>query len=1461
MKKQFIATLLCSVAFLQQSNAVEAILCGSAYSTTDASFTPGVYEIPLTDTGTLKLVGATGDRKATGGGLFADDIYYVGELNNSYSYWGEISLYPFNPQDWSPMLSYGISVSPPACGMVSGYTVNPADGAIYGCATDYERTDYFLYKYERDDTEFDETKIGSLATHVGGMAADAEGNLYAIDKDGALYSISSADASMTKVGDTGLTPLVDGSFVPFIHAASTIDTKSGAMYTAVVSADNSCSLYKVDTATAQATRIAGYPAGCVVTGLYMAEGAAEPGAPAAPFDLEASFAPSSLTGRISFTAPNVTYGGSELSGNLDFTIETGGNVVASGKVYAGINRSVDITVPAPGMYEFKVVLSNNVGSSPAAKIKLAIGYAAPAAPTVTAVREYSMAHITWDAVSTTPEGDPLSSAVTYRIVRHPDGKVLEESTSNTSVWDYNLGSDLIAYHYGVTAFCNNTPSEEGLSDAVVAGSATLPYTMTFEEPSDMDYFKVIDSNNDDCTWEFYYGEVRSKANDDLDGDDWLMSPPMAMQAGKYYMVSLDTRVYNPELPGKFEVFLGDSPTPEDMTSAVIEPSEVRSESVTTFRGLAAPTGYGDKYIGIHSITEAGNWWLFATNFAVSEPYESTSPAAPTAFTAVSSSNGDTKVTITLTAPLTDLDGNRLTGLETLDVYRDGTLIHTTENPAPGQTVSFTDEESDEGSHTYTASATNWSGRGVEAVATGYAGVNLPAGVTEAVAYSTDVPGEVIVEWKPVTTFIDGTPMDESLVTYCIYTNVTGTDMKILDQLTGTSAKFQIMYPTEEQPQMFMQFGVTAETAGGENTKGVLTEYVGLGEPYPLPYEDSFPNLKMSYLSMMGGSDRYAYWDNASDKTFEEVQSQDDDNGMIAMFSEYIGSWAYFRTGIIDLADAANPMLTFYVFNYSLPDLPNKNTVEVQIGRYARFESVKKITLDDFGTEGWHRVEVPLTDYAGEQIQINIIGTVDRFQWMHIDNLKVMDRNEHDMALLSVEAPKRVKAGNCANISVELANTGLEEADEVKLQLFCEGEMIDSKTFTAIPSDLHFSHTFQPLHSVATAESVEYQVAVTYAADTHPADNESAPMDVITIYPNYPTVTDLAATYTADDDKTITLSWSTPDLNADYADDITEGFESASAWKSDVNGWTMVDGDGKCIYGFNFFAVPDYAPQPSSEQSWFVLDDTYEPMASHFSDPGFYKAHSGNHYIGSMAVTNGAPDYIEERVDDWAISPELYGGSQTISFWAKSMLADCLETVEVLYSATSTDVKDFTSLAKFDKIPWTWTQYFVTLPAGARYFAIRNISRDQYVAMIDDVNFTPAASVDNLEITGYNIYRDGKLISAEPVAETRYVDKSDAAGAQVYTVTALYRNRGESSFSNPASPELSGIGTAAQSAIRIFASADCINVIGAEDNDITVYTIDGRTVSAIRGTGHDAIAVQPGTYIVKVGTRVDKLTVR
>ena len=95
--------------------------------------------------------------------------------------------------------------------------------------------------------------------------------------------------------------------------------------------------------------------------------------PAAPADLEAVFAPESLSGQISFTAPTKTYAGEGFTGNLRFTVFANEEKVSEGTVYTGVNRSIDVTVPKVGVYDFKVTVKNDAGESPAATIKVYIG--------------------------------------------------------------------------------------------------------------------------------------------------------------------------------------------------------------------------------------------------------------------------------------------------------------------------------------------------------------------------------------------------------------------------------------------------------------------------------------------------------------------------------------------------------------------------------------------------------------------------------------------------------------------------------------------------------------------------------------------------------------------------------------------------------------------------------------------------------------------------------------------------------------------------------------------------------------------------------------------------------------------------------------------------------------------------------------------------------------------------------
>lgn len=92
----------------------------------------------------------------------------------------------------------------------------------------------------------------------------------------------------------------------------------------------------------------------------------------------------------------------------------------------------------------------------------------------------------------------------------------------------------------------------------------------------------------------------------------------------------------------------------------------------------------------------------------------------------------------------------------------------------------------------------------------------------------------------------------------------------------------------------------------------------------------------------------------------------------------------------------------------------------------------------------------------------------------------------------------------------------------------------------------------------------------------------------------------------------------------------------------------------------------------------------------------------------------------------------------------------------------------------------WTNYRFILPDGARYFAIRCISDNQFALMLDDIEYTPAQPSVNL--LGYKVYRDD-LTLQESVGETEYADKGvKTREKHTYQVSALYAD-GESIRSN------------------------------------------------------------------------------
>ena len=133
---------------------------------------------------------------------------------------------------------------------------------------------------------------------------------------------------------------------------------------------------------------------------------------------------------------------------------------------------------------------------------------------------------------------------------------------------------------------------------------------------------------------------------------------------------------------------------------------------------------------------------------------------------------------------------------------------------------------------------------------------------------------------------------------------------------------------------------------------------------------------------------------------------------------------------------------------------------------------------------------------------------------------------------------------------------------------------------------------------------------------------------------------------------------------------------------------------------------------------------------------------------------------------------------------------------------------------------------------------------------------------HVNLTGYNVYRNGVKITSEPVGESEFSDAVAEQGDYCYNVTAIY-DRGESSFSNDCLVELGGgdaVTDVEESAFKAFGIEGMLRIAGASDT-VDVFGADGRLCLCLEGSDNYTKRVPAGIYIVRSGKNVRKVIVR
>ncbi len=906
------------------------------------------------------------------------------------------------------------------------------------------------------------------------------------------------------------------------------------------------------------------------------------------------------------------------------------------------------------------------------------------------------------------------------------------------------------------------------------------FSSTFDSATDFAALTVINVNSSSATWRYDKTYECAYIDNDMGTvipkDDYLVTPALNLKAGHTYRVSFRTWVANPRFPEKICAVIGQEVSAEGLSRVIVDETVVDYATAAELGDTFTVPADGVYYVALHAVSAPGQYRLYADDFVVSRGVQSDAPAEITDFLAIPDPDGALKVTLSLTAPATTMGGNPLESLDSVVIKRAGVTI--AKLPAqPGQKLTCVDAVDAAGSYQYTATAASSAGKGIDAAATAWIGIAPPAS-----PLSLDVeelePGKLKFTWKSVTTNVHGHQISPSQVRYAI--TVGGSSRAVAQDIVGSEAIVE--YPGPGAPQDITSFTLKASTAAGAAARTVESPVVAVGTPYAMPYAENFPGgqLTTDQVAEVIPDERnsVARWGYFEQMVLDDILPVAPDGGMMVFTPYSDGDSSTFRTGKIAVdSDAANPYLSFHYF--AIPGAGDSFKVAVDA------DTLATVSL---GAEarGWQEVLIPLESYKGKTVRISLTAfCVDADNNICVDNLLVASRKLADLSLSRVRIPYELTPGADHKCSIRVTNPGINTASSYTLSVTAG----DSPVWTATGTDLKrgATHEYEFVYNPGFGVSGDtpFEVALDYPADESSVDNSVTVTAAVTPL-SLPSATNLAVTRGTDG---YLLTWDAVDVASLPVREVTEGFESYDEFVSEGFGeWTLIDGDGCAVLGIR--------------DGYHSYPGMFEPMAFMVfnNHDGFFPrigTSSFDPYEGGQYLISASVDCInsnDRSNDDWLISPRLSGNAQTISFFARSSGMVFPENIKVMASASDNLTTSFVEVASYERLSSQWTEYEVSLPAGTNYFAIRNVSYDQYILFIDNITFEAAPL--SVTVTGYDVYAgsgdEWEPLNSEPLTSPSFAAEKLDTDKKIRIATR-YSN-GYVAMSEPFAADASGVGS-------------------------------------------------------------------
>lgn len=1382
-----ILMLLTLAVTLSQGAAAQQVFCNIVSSANGER--TGYYEIEFANGAISATPLFTGDRiMANGGGVVHDNTFYFVRY---HEFLGQIIPYCSALNLTTGTLTEDgerIGVNDRSL-FATDVAWDPTSSKVYGVLYNSDRTGYSLATVDYPSAT--RQVIGDLKERLVAIACRADGQLFGIDNGGNLYRVGKTDASLALIGATGVVPATK-------QGSAAFDLTNGDLYWMACANDGVCHLYSVDTATGKATALGHLNGSEDIAGLYVTHDSSRDGTPWRPSALTASFLNGDHSGSIGFRMPEVDYNHRPLTGPTDYTLYADSVFVTTGSAQPGEAVTLsDVQAGSDGRKTFSVVCANSKGDGLSRDTALWVGYDIPAAPSgvTLTVDGAQRATLSWTAPAAGLNGGYVdTTALSYNITDAAGNTLTTGITGSTYSMQLNITARE-AVQYGIVAVNHGHESAPALSNTVYVGdSTTLPYTQNFDSNDALQSMLVVDANGDGSTWNQNTAQQNAYIMTSRGADDWLATPAFQLKGGHTYHFAFTARNNNARRSEVVAAAYGTGDDPTAWTQILADTTLTTAQFVTLGNDITIGVD-GSYRFAIHAKTPRSGNRIVVDDISVTEVQTTAdAPAVVSALTATPGQQGLLTATLGFTLPTLTTGGKAIGSITAVNISRNGQeLVQLTgDTLRAGATITWTDTHAPQGPSAYGVSVTAGGTTGETATATCYVGTDLPtAPLNVSAAYSN---GRMHLSWTaPHGAGQHGGYVDAAALHYKIYK--VSTSNVVADDISATSYDFAEDLSGEQD---LLYYAVAAKSSAGEGGYCVSNIMVK-GDAYALPFTESFPD----------GVSGHFWWTAATGtKNFqpETAVSHDGDNGCVYFYAAKAGDEAMLRSGKIDITEAANPTLIFWYYGYPGRDATLYVETLDDNWNATALDSVNYHSLT--GREGWRKMTIALPK-SGAPLMLQFRAKAnDTTTAVAFDDITIRDQRSHDLSI-AMTAPTAATPGQRRTAAVSVSNIGAWTATRFSVALKVNGTTVaDSAIAGTLQPDSGLLLPMAFSVPMTTDSTFALSATVTWNADVY-TDNNSTSAQVGVIASQLPA----AALRGEKRDNSFALTWTDPSAESVTT---TEGFETFDAWTHRLAPWTTIDGDAQPTLSVRGMTWPG-AETPAA---FFVFNADQCGQDTEADAYRAFRPHGGRQYLAALGAQNGSDD-------DWLISPTLSGRAQTVSFFARSISDSYRENFQILYATTdTTDIVQFTAYTTVANAENMWTRYTANLPEGTKRFAIHltTPSANTFALLVDDVTCEEPSPA----ITGYDLYRDGRLLASLDAATHEFTDGGAAEADHSYSLVVRY-DGGLSPFSNTVS------------------TATGIARVEAGDTPQAAYSIDGRRLS---GDSRRLPAGSHGVVVVK-----------